>query len=84
MSELFPLDAVFMESPRLRWLKKHGVTIEHCPGFDGEESPETGETCYPYYVWLNAEPEKKYGHYSADDALVELAKAKGLKLWNEE
>lgn len=36
-------------SPKLAWLRKHGLTIEHIPEFDSfTKSPETGLQCYPW------------------------------------
>lgn len=47
---LFP-DLLESPSPKLAWLRKHGLItkydkeLEACP-----ESPETGDTCYPWIV----------------------------------
>jgi hypothetical protein len=47
MTELFDIPESL--SPKLKWLKQHGLVtkydaeLECCP-----ESPETGETCYPW------------------------------------
>jgi len=49
MNQLFDIPESL--SPKLAWLKKHGLVtvydaeLESCP-----ESPETGDTCYPWIV----------------------------------
>lgn len=89
MNELFPAEAVAMDSPRLAWMKRHDVRIHHSPTL----CPDS-----PFCVWLpsndaypdlgakgvpNNPSECGYG-ITEGDALEELAKLNGLKLWNEE
>ena len=80
--ELFTYASVAMDSPRLRWMKKHGVQTRH----DGD--------CY--IAWVGdldeaiehggADPDE--GGYAKasteDDAILLIANATGLRLWNEE
>ena len=80
--ELFAVTEVSMDSPRLRWMKKHGVQTR----YDGD--------CY--IAWVGdldeaiehggADPEAGgYAEASTeDDAILLLANAHGLRLWNEE
>jgi hypothetical protein len=83
--ELFTDAAVAMDSPRLRWMKKHDVhtaDFNDCQGpwaawiGDFEEAADRGES-NPYA-----------GGYARgkteDEAILLLAKANGLRLWNEE
>ena len=81
--KLFPLDAVFMESPRLKWMKAHGITTTYAPFNEGDEneSPETGATIYAWYA--SQESSKTHvGHHSEIAALEGLAAKLGLPLWN--
>ena len=80
--ELFTDAAVAMDSPRLRWMKKHGVQTR--PDGDG------------YIAWIGdldeaierrwADPDA--GGYekasTEDDAILLIANGYGLRLWNEE
>ena len=80
--ELFTDSAVSMDSPRLRWMKKHGVQTR--PDGDG------------YIAWIGdldeaiehggADPEAGgYAEASTeDDAILLIAQANHLRLWNEE
>jgi hypothetical protein len=42
--ELFPLDSISMDSPRLRWIKQHGVKTAYDPDVD-----------YVWSAWIGAE-----------------------------
>lgn len=58
MSELFPVSEVAQDSPRLAWLKQHGLETAFDAGWtvDMQESPETGETVHPWACYrLNCE-----------------------------
>lgn len=79
--ELFPLDSICMDSPRLRWMKKHCVETLRT-GQGGAESPETGELIFDWYAWRAWEG-KRYGGHSEEDAIQEMAAALKLPLWNE-
>ena len=80
--ELFTDAAVAMDSPRLRWMKKHGVKTR----YDGER----------YMAWIgdldeaieHGGDDPDAGGYALaeteDDAILLIAKAHGLRLWNEE
>ncbi len=89
-AELFPASEVASESPRLRWLREHGLTLfEGSPELVGTESPETGEEYSAWYC-VNMQDEKDerldryFGGSTADEACANYAAAHGLKLWNEE
>jgi hypothetical protein len=72
MSELF--DVPESLSPRLAWIKKHRATV-HWSEEDAEYYAYMGSCCsVDWYGWGETE----------DDALFEMAKKRGLKLWNEE
>lgn len=92
-SELFPAETVAMESPRLRWMKRHDVKtkkrtdlnrdVEPWEAWTGEydfalEETLKGVKCYP-----DASPFLAWGK-TEDDALLHLAENNGWKLWNEE
>ena len=80
--ELFTDAVVAMDSPRLRWMKKHGVHTRD----DGD--------CY--IAWIgdldeatcHGGDDPDAGGYAEasteDDAILLIAKAHGLRLWNEE
>ena len=80
--ELFTDAVVAMDSPRLRWMKKHGVQTR----YDGD--------CY--IAWIgdldeatcHGGDDPDAGGYAEasteDDAILLIAKAHGLRLWNEE
>lgn len=47
MNELFDIPVSL--SPKLKWLEKHGLEIEHFPDVvAGQECAETGDTIYPW------------------------------------
>jgi len=87
--ELFPVADVACESPKLRWLRIHGLETEHLAD-GGTECPETGDII-PHWVCRLAYPKgRKYwgdhaisGGDTEDEACSELAYKRGLKLWNE-
>lgn len=74
------------ESPRLKWMKRHGVKTEG--------PPPTGDPIW--IAWLSSQGEDwndvlgKFGDgafgfgMNEDDAICDLAKGKEIKLWNEE
>lgn len=80
--ELFTDAAVAMDSPRLRWMKKHGV--QTLP--DGD--------CYIAWIGdLDDAIERRWADQDAggyekasteDDAILLIAQAHHLRLWNEE
>lgn len=83
--ELFPVEASL--SPRLAWLKEHNLTTKHDPELAScPESPETGDTCYP---WLCVK-EDEHGFALArigvgmteEDACVDYARKNDLKHWS--
>ena len=88
--EMFPPDTVAMDSPKLAWLKRHGVTVikHNFAGTDIEGSDEpTFEAC-GWHSWTDKcgrdhETQNGWG-YDEDEALQNLAKHCGWKLWNEE
>jgi hypothetical protein len=97
--ELFPVDAVKMDSPRLAWLKKHGVvTYLAMPddphwrlwyaGFSAwstEYSPHLKSAADLFFYETADRGDKRIGTgETEDDAIAELAKKYRLKLWNEE
>lgn len=83
MTEQLLLDVPQQLSPRLAWMRDHGVTTRKLPDeWSNSECPETGEWIS---TWQATEEDSKgwYGGDTEDEAIVALAKAKGLKLWNE-
>jgi len=90
MNELFPVAAVTQDSPRLKWLKAHQVQTHHHANIEpGEESPETGETLYPWVACVGPlrlnelRADYAFGD-TEDEACVALAKAKGWRTWLEQ
>ncbi len=88
MSDLL-LDVPEMLSPRLRWMKEHGIhIIDNGPDVMMEsENKEWRE--YRYCAHNGPNGQKQFGFDGAafgdteDEALTSLAMKLGLKLWNE-
>ncbi len=80
MSELFNIPETL--SPRLRWMEKHGITIEDggIDHDDGDECEITGNQCFRYYAICG---EQAAGGHTKDDAIIALAIKLQLRLWNE-
>lgn len=81
MSELFPAEQVSVDSPRLRWLKKHDVaTIDFKEGGEDERGEykrwAAGTTNHDNTRWQQGDTE--------DEAIANWAKAHNVPLWNEE
>lgn len=74
-------------SPRLQWIAKHGIQTSFCKDTEMDE---------PWSAWIGdlfeaietGGDDPEIGGYATgeteDDAIVKLAKAYGLRLWNEE
>lgn len=91
MTELFPIEAVAMDSPRLAWLKRHGLVTEMNPNA-GLESAEQGDDI-PKWVCRVSKTEGDSPHFkpneigggeTEDDACADLAINRGLRHWSEE
>lgn len=78
MNELFNIQPSL--SPRLRWMGQHGIFTEK------RNFNEEGDG--PWWAWSHAktEPHMKLeaSDRTEDEALTNLAKKLGIKLWNEE
>jgi hypothetical protein len=93
MNELFPAEAMQSDSPRLRWMNKHGIiTLYHAPGhcpptwFAGRLVwwPElSGVDFFATETAHNGDSRVGEGP-TEDDALESLALAAGIPLWNED
>jgi hypothetical protein len=92
MSELFPEEVGSMDSPRLAWMKRHGLETEFYPEAVGMTEDEFGNDVFPWVCRL-AKPRLTSGTYcpkeigggeTEHDAIADFAKNAGLKLWNEE
>lgn len=86
--ELFPPREVAMDSPRLRWLRKHGLVLQHNAGLTRADY-EDGACDWTCYVQAAMHGGvcgdcNIGGGDTEDEACADLAKNKGLKLWNEE
>lgn len=70
------------KSPKMRWLERHGVNVTHDEAWQYGDEDDLGNEKFPYY----ASDDGKHFHGGAteDDALVEWARARGKRLWNEE
>lgn len=83
MDALFDLPETL--SPRLQWIQRHGVSINR------DDSPG-GIEFGPYFASVPTSPEGHPNEWMScigsgpteDDALVDLARNQGLRLWNEE
>lgn len=88
IDELFPVETVSMDSPRLAWCKKWGVqAIKRDDHMVGLESPETGDTIKAWFVidtlFNPGEPIIGCDGDTEDEALAEYGARFGRKLWNE-
>jgi hypothetical protein len=91
MSELFEIKESL--SPRLKWLREHGVKIIHNVLVKaGDEDEFSGEPIYPYCATdlpiIDADTDLFSPRHAGfgnteDEAIVNLAKANGWKLWSE-
>ena len=89
--EMFPADSVAMDSPRLAWMKKHGIITYRSPvepvcwfaGFQDWWPKLQGVHFFAEETANNGDMRVGEG-VTEDGALVELAKYEGIKLWNEE
>jgi hypothetical protein len=93
--ELFDPASVAMDSPRLAWMKRHGISV-FCydwtgTDFEGTDEPRyegqskkafaiQGPSCKHPVVWTNRGPRCD----TEDQAIEAIAKEIGIKLWNEE
>jgi hypothetical protein len=70
------------KSPRLLWLEKHDVKIEHYPKVTPGEEDEFGDEIFPWIArtglgyWAGGKTEQ--------EAIRNLAIKRNWKLWNEE
>ena len=86
MSELFPVESVKGDSPRLAWLKSHHVKTKNFPEQKIGDENEFGDELFPWYAFSAfAEDDVNdfIGGATEDDAIAEYARRKGLRLWNE-
>lgn len=90
--ELFPAEAVQMDSPKLAWLKKHGLETQRNE-FAGEFSEEWDDGETPAWVcrvvkdsadMSSYRPREIAGGKTEEEACAELALIRGIPLWNEE
>jgi len=86
MTDLFP--TAQGESPRLRWLREHGVTtIKQPAALVGETCPETGDAI-PAWVagaYDRLDRAHQYGHgETEDDSIADWARRNGVRLWSEQ
>lgn len=88
--ELFPTEAVAMDSPRLAWLKKHGLEIQDTGSMAGLED-DFGDEIPAWVCRVSDKPENALyapceieGGDTPDEACANLAKVRGIPLWNEE
>ena len=93
--ELFPPESVTMDSPRIAWMKRHGITVV-CHDWTGTDFENTAEPRWQAFssnafrrqgpsfrhpvIWANEGDRCD----TEDEAVVALAQEMGLKLWNEE
>lgn len=79
--DLFPPDAGRMDSPRLAWLKKHGLITQLHDRMDDDYADLEPWVCHQvidrdFRVWGLGNTE--------DEACADYAQRNGIPLWNEE
>ena len=82
MSELFKPSEVSQDSPRLRWIKQHGIQTHHSPEFKDDDE------YLPWCAWTGdlqkaIQRERISLGRTEDEAIVEWAKDNNMRLWNE-
>ena len=73
-SDLFP--DCRQDSPRLAWMKRHGVEVVELPVKQDGQYPFCAGTASLMHAFGYGDTE--------DDALADFAKRNGIPLWNEE
>jgi len=73
-NELFKESEVSLKSPRLRWMDRHGVHLLHITGVDDIVDEPYRACCGSEYAYGSTQ----------DEALTNLCRNLGIKLWNEE
>ena len=70
-------------SPKLTWLRKHGLITKYDPELEAcPESPETGETCHPWIVTQAAV--MRFGRFTLgagqteDEAILDFCAKQGI------
>jgi len=78
------------KSPRLLWIEKHGVLTHHSPHMDDDPwmaiipfDGHTGSIGAIMAEWCRLYDETGMIGYGETEAIVKLAIAHNLKLWNE-
>jgi mannose/cellobiose epimerase-like protein (N-acyl-D-glucosamine 2-epimerase family) len=76
MDELFAVDAISVDSPKVKWMKANTIQVRDNVTNREDETPKL--------VFSLSNPQFKTGYgLDEDDAIVDFAKRNGLKLWNE-
>ena len=79
--ELFPAESVTVKSPRLLWMERHGVTV----GPLKFKPTHSDDFRFAYSVIAVGKQGSEHGYGNTeDDAIIDWAKANGVRLWNEE
>ena len=87
MSELFDIPPTL--SPRLQWFERHDIRIIHNKGVTAGDEDDFGNELFPYCASATPEEVESFWDHATgygntqDDAIVDLAKKLGIKLWNE-
>ena len=77
------------KSPRLKWLETHCVKTEHTNFTEGDKD-EFGNDLWPWFAFIgatrfaDANPKKRDGGATENEAIAKLAIGQGWQLWNEE
>ena len=80
-------DLPICESPRLKWIRERNVSTKLNENVQpGDEDEFSVETIYPWCAYVGTpdfpRPDAGYGN-TEEEAIVDLAKLKGWRLWNE-
>lgn len=91
MNELFPEQDMHMESPRLAWIKKHGVItfysdVEPALWFAGFQDWHSDKSGIDFFVAeTSANGGINIGEGDTEDlAITDLCRKCDVRLWNEE
>lgn len=85
--ELFPIEAVTLDSPRLAWIKRHGLQVWRTPLEGLCECPETGHEIKEWTCCTLQEMERLSFRAcglgdTAEEACIDWANKHHEPLWN--
>lgn len=89
MNELFPVESVTMDSPRLAWMKRHGLCAYHSPALDGAECEFTDVPIRPWTCCSASQPiDILFGRFGVgnteEEACLDYAMKEDIPNWTQQ